>query len=458
MDNKIKVLFYNRDVAGVNYYRTLTPAIELDKYHSDKFHVTINKEINFSDPNTIEYLKGFDIINYHRQLYPNAEDMIKNSQILKENGTRLVVDIDDYWELDKTHAYYYKSKEDKITDITLFQLNIADYITTTSEEFKSVIVKSTNKTDENVIVLPNAIDPDTMGQFENNWKKDPNGLVRITYMGGSSHKHDVKQLEHVANMLNANHETNGKFKIILAGWDMGGTHNYMEFNPELQKQLEGRHLWNQEMIKQINKANNMISNVKLMPDDLKETYNGIMFNPKTRPIKPQESTYYDYENILTDDRRIVNNFDYLNWLGMYDTKNKFPNEGNFARRWTKPANEFAKVLDETDIVLAPLLNTPFNRMKSNLKQVECWTRKLPIVCSDVAPYNVDGVNNVNCVLIPSKINQHKDWFKALKKLILDESLRKEIGENLYNDFSVKYHLKTVTEKRAEEYLKMKNNN
>ena len=456
MNNKIKVLFYNRDVAGVNYYRTLTPAIELDKYHSDKFHVTINKEINFSDPNTIEYLKGFDIINYHRQLYPNVEDMVKNSQILKENGTKLVIDIDDYWELDKTHAYYYKSKVDKIADITLFQLNSADYITTTSEEFKSVIVKSTNKTEDSVIVLPNSIDPDTMGQFENNWKKDPNGLVRITYMGGSTHKHDVEQLEHVVNMLNANHETCGKFKIILSGWDMRGTRNDVSINLDLQKQLEGRNLWNREMVKQINKSNNNVYNVKLMPSDLRDKFNGIMFDVKERNIHPHESVYYDYENILTDGRKIIKDSQYLNWLGIYDNKNRFPNEGNFARRWTKPANEFAKVLDETDIVLAPLLDSPFNRMKSNLKQVECWTRKLPIVCSDVAPYNVDGVNNVNCVLIPSKINQHKDWFKALKKLILDESLRKEIGENLYNDFSVKYHLKTVTEKRAEEYLKMKN--
>ena len=93
----------------------------------------------------------------------------------------------------------------------------------------------------------------------------------------------------------------------------------------------------------------------------------------------------------------------------------------------------------------------FNRMKSNLKQVECWTRKLPIVCSDIPPYNVDGRHMENCVLIPNKKNAHKYWKKYLKKLILDADLRKRLGEQLYEDFKEKYHLANVTKKRVEFY-------
>ncbi|MFW6246599.1 MAG: hypothetical protein ACOC22_00285, partial [bacterium] len=104
---------------------------------------------------------------------------------------------------------------------------------------------------------------------------------------------------------------------------------------------------------------------------------------------------------------------------------------------------------------APLADNKFNRMKSNLKQVECWTRKLPIICSDIPPYNVDGKHMQNCILIPLKPNEkhaHKNWKKYLKKLILDADLRKRLGEQLYEDFKEKYNLKNVTEKRAEFYL------
>jgi vacuolar-type H+-ATPase subunit C/Vma6 len=54
-------------------------------------------------------------------------------------------------------------------------------------------------------------------------------------------------------------------------------------------------------------------------------------------------------------------------------------------------------------------------------------------------------------LIPVKKNADKYWYKALKKLILDEDLRKSLGQGLYDTFSDKYNLKTVTNKRAEFY-------
>jgi glycosyltransferase involved in cell wall biosynthesis len=90
-------------------------------------------------------------------------------------------------------------------------------------------------------------------------------------------------------------------------------------------------------------------------------------------------------------------------------------------------------------------------MKSNLKQVECWTRKLPIVCSDSKPYNVDGKHMENCILIPNKKNTFKYWKKYLTSLILDEELRTKLGEQLYEDFKEDYNLAKVTEKRAQFY-------
>jgi hypothetical protein len=57
----------------------------------------------------------------------------------------------------------------------------------------------------------------------------------------------------------------------------------------------------------------------------------------------------------------------------------------------------------------------------------------------------------NCVLIPAEKNARKYWQKYLKRLIMDESLRKQLGEQLYEDFKDEYNLATVTKKRADFY-------
>lgn len=449
MDGRIRILFYNLDSAGVNYFRTLTPAMELERNHSDEFYVEINPQINFNDPSFIDYLKSFHIIHYHRQFLGDTKQMLALATELKKSGTILMVDLDDYWQLHKKHPFYTLNLQKKLHIPILENLKIADYATTTTDLFAEEIRKVTGK--DNVGVFYNSVDPTWMKQFQNNWKPDPDGLVRITYMAGSSHMVDVEQLEGVANWLDADSQTHGKFKIIIAGWDTEGNTTDITFNQEFGAELQRRKLWTPQIVKAINASKGDVELIPNIPDDLKEKYRGKVFDQKQRDIKSTESVYLHYEKILTDNHRIITNPDYLQWLMNFERDVRYENEGNFARRWTQKANTYAQVLDETDIVIAPLADNSFNRMKSNLKQVECWTRKLPIVCSDIPPYNVHGRHMENCVLIPSEKNAHKYWKKYLKKLIIDADLRKRIGEQLYEDFKVEYNLADVTKKRADFY-------
>lgn len=449
MDGKIKILFYNLDSAGVNYFRTQTPAMELERNHSDEFHVEINSQIDFNDPSYVEYLKSFHIIHYHRQLVPDPKIMVNLAAELKKSGTILILDIDDYWMLHPKHPFYSMSKDQKLHEPIIENLKIADYITTTTDIFADKIREITGK--DNVSVLYNSIDPTWMKQFKNNWKPDPDGRVRITYMAGSSHMVDIEQLEGVVGVLNNDSELKDKFKIIIAGWDSEGSTTEVQFNQEFGNELQSRGLWNQNIIKGINKSRGNVDEIPNLPVDLREKYRGNVFSQNKRDIKSEESVYYYYENVLTNNHKIITDKEYEEWLMNFERNVEYPEEGNFARRWTQKANTYANTLNETDIVIAPLADNEFNRMKSNLKQVECWSRKLPIVCSDVAPYNVHGRHMENCVLIPNKKNAHKYWKKYLKKLILDADLRKQLGEQLYEDFSKDYHLAEVTKKRTELY-------
>lgn len=455
MDGKIRILFYNLDGAGVNYFRTQTPAQELERNHSDEFYVEINPQLDFNDPKIIDYLKSFHIIHYHRQFLSDTGQMLKLAAELRKSGTVLIADIDDYWKLHKLHPFYNMSLERKLHVPIIENLKIADYVTTTTDLFASEIRKVTGK--DNVSVFYNSVDPTWMKQFQNNWKPDPDGLVRITYMAGSSHMVDVQQLEGVVNVLNANSETKGKFKVIIAGWDTEGSTTDITFNQDFGTELQKMGLWTQDVVKAINKSRGDVDQIPRIPQVLKDKYRGKVFDSKQRDIKSEESVYLFYEKILTDKHKLIQNPDYLQWLMNFERNVSYENEGNFARRWTQKANMYANVLNETDIVIAPLADNEFNRMKSNLKQVECWSRKLPIVCSDIPPYNVHGRHMENCVLIPAVKNAHKYWVKYLKKLILDADLRKQIGEQLYEDFKVEYNLADVTKKRAEFYKSVVNN-
>jgi len=449
MDGKIRILFYNLDGAGVNYFRTQTPAMELERNHSDEFYVEINPTLDFNDPNIVDYLKSFHIIHYHRQFLGDNKQMQQLANELRKSGTILIVDIDDYWILHKNHPFYALSQERKMHIPIIENLKIADYVTTTTDVFADEIRKITQK--DNVKVLYNSTDPTWMKQFQNNWKPDPDGRVRITYMAGSSHMGDMEQLNSVMNVLSNDSELADKFKVIVAGWDTEGNTTDVTFNQDFGQELQKLGLWTVDNVKIINKTRGDVDMIPKLSEALKNKYRGKVFSSQERDIRSEESVYLIYENILTDNHRMIKDKDYLEWLGNFERNVKYENEGNFGRRWTQKANTYAQVLDETDIVLAPLADNPFNRMKSNLKQVECWTRKLPIVCSDIPPYNVHGRHMENCVLIPSEKNAHKYWKKYLKKLILDADLRKKLGEQLYEDFKVEYNLAEVTKKRAEFY-------
>ena len=175
--------------------------------------------------------------------------MLKLQAELRESGTLLVVDIDDYWHLHKKHPYYQMGVEKKLHIPILENLKIADYVTTTTDNFAKEIRKITKK--DNVNVFFDSVDPKWMKQFKNNWKPDPNGRIRITYMAGSSHLADVQQLKGVVNALNSDDRLKDKFKLIVAGWDTEGNTTDVTFNQKFGAELQARKLWDNKMVKAI---------------------------------------------------------------------------------------------------------------------------------------------------------------------------------------------------------------
>lgn len=739
MVNKLRILFYNTDGAGINYYRTITPATEIERNYSDDIFVEISHGIDFNNPDTINYLKTFNIIHYHRQLHPDINEMKRLVKELKNSGVILILDIDDYWELHEKHPYYGLSVENNLANITKQNILLSDYVTTTTDYFANEICKITGI--NNVCVLPNAINPEWMRQFQSNWKPDPDGRIRITYMAGScyddktevltnvgwklfkylngdetiatlnpnnnqleyqkpisyiiepyigemyygeseyvdfavtpnhnmyvainnqgddeislnhslnrmenidtcdlifqknckwigvddeyfivpndnnndgseikfqlndwikifgfwlgdgwlslddgcvglcgyremgirtikelheilnkynihseldenelrifnksilkylnelggtfekfipeeilntstntlkllfeyysktdghvdyssycgyttskklvnnwieiglkigiqvscvysriinneinskdlilddqknnmfgirfsisnnndypillnqnikkntyvgniycvtvpnhiiyvrrngksywcgnSHMVDVQQLTGVVNSLYSDSDVRDKFKIIIAGWDTEGSTFDVTFNQEFGNEMQNRKLLTPDVIKSINKSGGDVNRIYKIPLDLKEKYRNNIFIYNKRDIQSSESIYYIYEKILTDNHNIITNKNYLQWLMNFERNVEYPDEGNFGRRWTQKANIYAKVLDETDIVIAPLSDNKFNRCKCVIGNTLINTNKGLIKIRDLVDRRYDELKIMN---------------------------------------------------------------
>jgi hypothetical protein len=92
--------------------------------------------------------------------------------------------------------------------------------------------------------------------------------------------------------------------------------------------------------------------------------------------------------------------------------------------------QYMAFYSEADMTLAPLVPSMFNACKSNLKVLEAGVKKIPIVVSDVAPYN----------LCPYaiKVPKQREWRKIIKALVKEKNMRKDWGDHNH-EWCVKKH-------------------
>ena len=401
MKEKINVLVLPSDKSGVGKFRSLDPHIMLQNLYPDDFHIDIDYEPRINDVN---YWNKYQIVHAHRSIgqdYAIVPDLIKK---LKSMGIIVIVDIDDYWLPTKEHPIHSIILQHKINERIVMNLKEASYITTTTEIFAEEI----KKLNKNVVVFPNAINPKEP-QF--NQPTPPSDKIRVGWLGGSSHLHDLALL---GDFVQKNSDINDKLQYVICGFDTRGT--VTEINPQTNEQ-------------------------------------------KQRDIKPEETVWMRYEEIFTTNYKTIDN-DYKKFLmefkdGEYQSGNDLP----YLRVWTKPVNTYAMNYSKFDISLAPIKNHIFNRMKSQLKVIEAGFYKKALIASEVGPYTIDLVHclnngefndNGNAILIPESRN-HSDWSKAIKKLVQNPEMIKELGERLYNTVKDKYDLNKVTDERASWY-------
>jgi len=397
--SKINVLVLPSDTSGVGRFRSVDPHIKLQNLYPNDFHVDIEYQPRINDLN---FWKKYQIVHFHRSMGPieNCPILIKSLQSL---GIVVIADIDDYWLPTKEHPIHQLIMENKIHTKIVENLKAADYVTTTTELFANEI----RKFNKNVLVLPNAIDPKEP-QF--NEPTLPSEKIRVGWLGGSSHLHDLKLLDGMVSKLSP---IQNKLQYYVCGFDIRGT--VTEINKETGQQTQ-------------------------------------------RPIKPQETVWVRYEEIFTNNYKIITP-EYKLFLDKFE-EGEYPaieNE-NYVRVWTRPVDSYARNYSKFDISLAPIKNHIFNRMKSQLKVIEAGFYKKAIIASNLGPYTIDlksavknGQFTDGNALLVDEVKNHSDWAKHIKKLVDNPNMITDLGERLYETVSKTYDINIVTKTRAEFY-------
>ncbi len=398
--SKIKVLVLPSDKTGVGKFRSIDPHVMLQNNYSEDFHIDIDYEPKINDLN---YWKQYDIVHFHRSIghdYDNSVNLIQRLNLL---NIITIMDLDDYWLPTKEHPVHQMVLQSKLHEKIMANLKAASHVTTTTSIFANEI----SKFNKNVYVLPNAINPKE-GQF--NVKTEPSDKLRFGWLGGSSHLYDLKLLDGTINKLSSYKD---KFSMYLCGFDTRGT--VTEINQQTGEQ-------------------------------------------KQREIKPEETVWARYEEIFTDNYRMVDE-KHKQFLMTFKDEQYISDELPFYNRvWTKPVTSYAGNYKWFDVSLAPIKNHIFNRVKSQLKVIEAGFHKKAIIASNIGPYTIDLKHALNKgefsdgnALLVDEARNHSDWSKYMKKLIDNPNFAYDLGQKLYETVKDTYDLNNVTKTRAELY-------
>jgi glycosyltransferase involved in cell wall biosynthesis len=107
--------------------------------------------------------------------------------------------------------------------------------------------------------------------------------------------------------------------------------------------------------------------------------------------------------------------------------------------------QYMDMYNFADIVLIPLEDSEWHACKSNLKILEAAAKRLPVICSNVAPYNMD----VDAPVL--WVNNQKDWFRYINLLTNNPSLRENLGNELYAWATKRYNFQEINQQRYDAY-------
>lgn len=402
MNKKIKMLVIPSDRTGVGKFRSVDPHVYIAEHYKDEFDIDIMYLNQIPKDNPENIFKQYDLIHIHKQL----DKELKLMNIIKFLGIPVIVDVDDHFYLGNDHPMSASAKEEKWHEPIINHIKLADYVSTTTPIFAETI----KKYNKNVFVFPNGINPE---EKQYNLTKITSNKLRVGLICGSTHLHDIELMNGIYQCA----ENNKNVQFVLCGFDTNGTHT---------------------------------------------TYHRDTGRVETRPILPQETSWYEYEKIITGNYRIVSP-EHKQFLMQFlkGVDDPFVDEP-YRRMWTRNINNYASHYQNVDVLLAPLKENDFNKMKSQLKEVECGFTHTALIAQNFGAYTIDlkpmiefggKINENGTALLVDSRKNHKDWVKYINKLANNPDMVKKLQDNLAEYVKPVYSLENICKERIEAYKK-----
>lgn len=111
-------------------------------------------------------------------------------------------------------------------------------------------------------------------------------------------------------------------------------------------------------------------------------------------------------------------------------------------------DKYMSMYNDADIMLIPLLESEWSACKSNLKVLEAASKGLPVICSNVRPYNLDTDAPILWV------NSQPDWYKHIKFLLNNKNAREDYGQKTKEWAARKYNFFEINDNRRWAFEKI----
>lgn len=191
----MRIITVGQRNSGVSFHRLFNPLIYLPKDYAMMTDVLTEEEL----------MKGYDIVFINR--YISGTEVDELVRLREKYGFKLVVDIDDYWNLDAWHILYGKYPTQKVID----HIKIADLVICSNND----IAVQVDELNPNWIVIPNAL-PYGEDQFTD--VKTESDKVRFVYAGSITHEKDIAILKNPMKRVATDVITKNNSRFILCGY------------------------------------------------------------------------------------------------------------------------------------------------------------------------------------------------------------------------------------------------
>lgn len=198
-DGMIKALALYQENSGCDYHRVCLPF----QYEHGRVD---NKAMEAAGPTLEDKLAAAELVVWNRDFPLGIDAAI---ELKGKYGFKVIVDLDDYWELYPHHFLYNYYKQHDVPGIIIRNMQLADAVTVTTSRLADKVRPYNN----NVHVIPNAL---PYGHHQFHEQRLSSEVFRFIYAGQKSHLHDVKLLQGPLQRLAGERHTDMGF--VLAGY------------------------------------------------------------------------------------------------------------------------------------------------------------------------------------------------------------------------------------------------